>query len=144
MVLGKIWKGRVLFFLLQNFALTLENVKITKLLVVIAVTFEHMSDALQNCLSSFPLTFDEMWHFVITCSTFNQRYLLLTRTKQDPVMSLRLSFVLYPTPSNPSKVWKKRHRCMKHRGLSGQPCGTDEEAADEDCHCHWLLLYKQA
>ena len=22
---------------------------------------------------------------------------------------------------------------MQHRGLSGQPCGTDEEATDEDC-----------
>ena len=25
-----------------------------------------------------------------------------------------------------------RPRCMQHRGLSGQPCGTDKEATDED------------
>ena len=27
---------------------------------------------------------------------------------------------------------KRHHRCMQHRGLSGQPCGRDEEATDEE------------
>ena len=29
-------------------------------------------------------------------------------------------------------IEKRHHRCMLHRGLSGQPCGTDEEATDEE------------
>ena len=29
------------------------------------------------------------------------------------------------------RIQKRHQRCMQHRGLTSQPCGTDEEATDE-------------